>query len=273
MTLIITALADDAVVQVSDRRLTLADGTVFSENANKAICVDCADSRVSVAYTGLARIDTTPTDHWLVDLLTDISAAKKSFPDVVAAVAERATERFRALRHLRDRRGLSLVFAGFGPPGAVMALVSNQEDSSGQWLPAVSDRFESGFWLRDEHVMRKLDLMVSGAEAAVTPALTDAIERIRSRFLDRSPEERVNVLVDVLRRAAKHPHHGWLIGEDCMGVIVANDGGFMSTYHSETSTAVSYMPHYVGSGMSARDVWISTDENQRPPWAPPRRTS
>jgi hypothetical protein len=119
MTLIITAVADDAVAQVSDRRLTLPDGSVFSDDANKAICIACADARVSLAYTGLARIGDTPTDHWLVDLLTETKSAQKPFPDLLAMVAAAATERFSRLGHLGARRGLSLVFAGTkaGPNG------------------------------------------------------------------------------------------------------------------------------------------------------------
>lgn len=87
MTLIITALADDAVVQVSDRRLTLADGSIFSEDATKAICIACSDARVSLAYTGLARIGMTPTDHWLMELLTEGRAANKTFPELLEALA------------------------------------------------------------------------------------------------------------------------------------------------------------------------------------------
>lgn len=268
MTLIITALADDAIVQVSDRRLTGVDGSVYSESAVKAICVDCADARFSIAYTGLAEIDTTPTDYWLVDFLTCSRATLKTFPELVYSVAEFATERFRQLRHLGNRRGLTLVFSGFGPPGAALALVSNQKDSSGRWLPAVADLFEAGFWLRNNRVSRKLALMVNGAEAAVTPDLKDALQRIGKRSLDRSPEARIDVLVQVLRRAAKQPSHGRLIGNDCMGVIVTPDGEFRTTYHTATDTAVSYMAHYVTAGMTARDWWVSTDENQRPPWSP-----
>jgi hypothetical protein len=243
MTLIISALADDAVVQVSDRRLT-RDGSVVSESANKAICVHCANAWFSIAYTGLAEIDTTRTDYWLVDFLTCSRAALKTFPELVRSVAEFATARFRRLRHLGNRRGLTLVFGGFGPPRAVLALVSNQEDSSGKRLPAVSDRFEVSGWLRNDRVLHKLGLIVNGAEAAVkTPDLMNAVQRIRKHSLDRSPEERVAVLVQVLRRAAKHPRHGRLIGNDCMGVIVTPDGGFRTTYHTATDTAVSYGPH------------------------------
>lgn len=270
MTLIITALAEDAVVQVSDRRLTLPDGTVYSEQANKAICFDCADAHVSLAYTGLARIGTTPTDQWLVDLLTDNSLAHEPFPKAVDAVARLATERFQKLRNLGDRRRLSLVFGGFGPLGPLVALVSNFEDGSGSWLPDVADTFAAHFWLRNNSSMRKLDLMISGAEAAVTHELISTIERIRKRFLAKSPEERINVFVQVLRGAAADPEHGWLIGTECMGVIVCPHEGFQATYHPSGDISLAYMPNYVQPGMSARDIWISTDENLRPPWAPRR---
>jgi hypothetical protein len=269
MTLIITAIADDAVVQVSDRRLTRADGSICSDNACKAICMTCLDAHVSLAYTGLARIGPISTDHWLVEMLIEIRASSKRFPEVVDSLAAAATERFRHLRELGDWRRLSLVFGGFGPSGAMAALVSNQEDSSGRELSTVSDMFNTGFWLRNDRRMYKLDLMLSGATAAVGPELIESIKRIRKRFLHQSPEDRIRVLLQILRRAAKHPKYGGLIGEDCMGTIVWLDGGFRTTYHPTEDTALSYMPHFVGVGLSARDIWISTNETARPPEAPP----
>src|SRR5437879_3215828 len=77
MTLIITSLAEDALIQVSDRKLTYPNGSVASDYANKAICVDCADARCTVAYTGLARVGNAQTDHWLLDYLTASRAASK----------------------------------------------------------------------------------------------------------------------------------------------------------------------------------------------------
>jgi len=270
VTLIITALADDAVVHVSDRRLTYSDRSVFSEEANKVICFDCADARVSLAYTGLALIGTKPTDHWLVDLLNDNHLANQPFPKAVEIVAKLATERFRALRYLGKHRKLSLVFSGFGPGGPLLALVSNFEDSSGKFLSQVSDFFAIQFFLRNESVMPRLGIVISGAEAAVKPYLVDAIKRIRKKYLAKSPEERVNVLVQVLRRAAMEPRYGGLIGQECMSVIVTREGGFHAMFHPSVDTPISYAPHYVSSGMSVKDIWISIDDNQRPSWAPPR---
>jgi hypothetical protein len=258
MTLIVSALADDATVQVSDRRLSFPDGSVLCDDANKGICFDCADAHVSLAYTGLALIGTTPTDHWLVDVLAANQLTSMRFPDAVEVIVERATERFLELRHLGERRRLSLVFCGFGPSGAMMALVSNSEDSSGKWLPNVSDTFSAGFWLRNQKALRKLDLKVSGTEAAVTPDLLDALERIRKRFHTKPPEERANVLVQALRRAATERSHGWSIGEECISVIVKPAGGFLATFHPRGDTALSHAPHYVTSGMSFRDIRVSS---------------
>lgn len=271
MTLIVTALADDATVQVSDRRLTDTSGRVVSEHATKAICFDCADARVSIGYTGLARIGTTPVDHWLVDLITDNDLTSQTFPKAVERISELATDRFKSIRHLGEWRRLSLVFCGFGPPGPVMALVSNSESSSGEWLDKVSETFVSGFWLRNGKPVRKLDVMINGTEAAVSTPVRDALRRIRERFLTESPESRVRVLVQLLRLAADDPKFGRSIGRECAGVVVNADGGVQTTFHSEGDGVMSYAPHYVKPGMAFKDIWISTDESRRPPWAPPRR--
>jgi hypothetical protein len=51
MTLILTCLTHEHIVQVADRRLTMPDGTLYDDDTNKAVFY-CG--RVAVAYTGLA---------------------------------------------------------------------------------------------------------------------------------------------------------------------------------------------------------------------------
>ena len=168
MTLIITAAADDATVQVVDQLLTMPDGTVFSDDSIKSVCVECADSCFSIAYTGLPRLGTTPTDHWLAESVTKLRPAEKRFPDLIEGLRQHASTVFCKYRSLGNSRGVTFVCAGFGPPGPVMAILSNQEDSEGKWLPSVVDDFQAGYFLRNSRSMRRLDIMISGTERAIT---------------------------------------------------------------------------------------------------------
>lgn len=258
MSLIITAIADDAVVQVWDRRLTHPNGDMFTDHACKAICISCADARVAAAFTGLAYVGPTPIDHWLVDSLTTDRAAEKPFRQLVHSLSGHAT-------------GLTVMLAGFGSSGPVAAMVSGQEDGAGMSLPTASDRCQPRFWMWDSRPMRKLDLIVSGAEAAVGRDLVRGIERVPSRFLRRAPNERVAFLVGLLRRAAQKPRHGMPISEECMGVVVTRESGFRATYHGVREPTVSYMPHLICRGTAPLDILISTDSGQQPRWPPPTK--
>ena len=69
MTLIITSISKDRVVQVSDRRLTTPMGDIYDDSANKAIAVGMGYVHFVASYTGLAYIghltDENRTDRWL----------------------------------------------------------------------------------------------------------------------------------------------------------------------------------------------------------------
>lgn len=258
MTLIITALSDDAVVQVSDRRLTYPNGRIYSETANKSLCVECSDTVFTVAYTGLALIGTVLTDRWIVNYLRRSGAVNKRFPDLLADFHAEVKNTFTTLRNrgLGNARRITFVFAGFGPPGPFVAYLTNQEDESGRSLRRINDEFLRGGFLRNDRPMRKLDVWINGAENAITPDLKTAIAQVRRRYLRLPPEQRASVFVDVLRRASLHRTRGWPIGRNCMSTVQRAAGGWLSQYHPEHDEPFSYMPHYVGRHFLARDIWI-----------------
>lgn len=69
MTLILSVLTKDYVVQASDRRLTNAStGEVVDDDANKAVVFN---GHLAVGYTGLSRIRGCATDLWITEVLQD----------------------------------------------------------------------------------------------------------------------------------------------------------------------------------------------------------
>jgi hypothetical protein len=69
MTLILSIITDEYIVQVSDRRLTRFDGSVFDDGTNKVLSW-CG--MFSIAFTGIAFIDrkqTKPTLEWVQETL------------------------------------------------------------------------------------------------------------------------------------------------------------------------------------------------------------
>lgn len=111
MTLIITALAKNKVVQASDRRLTRLDGSLFDDQANKVICVRCNNAMFSVAYTGIARIGGKRTDEWIADYFDAVpDIALKPIHEIRRELTDYATATF--ARHQKPMF-LDVVMAGF----------------------------------------------------------------------------------------------------------------------------------------------------------------
>jgi hypothetical protein len=71
MTLILTCLSAEYIVQVSDRRLTLASdpNQVSSEHANKAIFLD---GRYIFGFTGLAKLGAQRADLWFAENINSL---------------------------------------------------------------------------------------------------------------------------------------------------------------------------------------------------------
>jgi hypothetical protein len=77
LTLILSCLTRDYVVQVSDRRVVAIDGSWQEDHANKAIFF-CGHSCFS--YTGIAQLEGLPTDEWLTLKLGTAKALGDGLP-------------------------------------------------------------------------------------------------------------------------------------------------------------------------------------------------
>lgn len=80
MTLHISYIAPQFVLQVSDRLVSQFDGShvkPFDEEANKTVFYAARDAYVTIGYTGLAYLDGRPTDQWIAETLI----GKKYLPE------------------------------------------------------------------------------------------------------------------------------------------------------------------------------------------------
>lgn len=104
MTLILTCLAHEHIVQVADRRLTMPNGALYDDDTNKAVFY-CG--RVAGGYTGLAQMEGKPTAEW-------IGACMKDAGDIETAmnlVANCAENHF--LRNVRLDKRFAVVATGW----------------------------------------------------------------------------------------------------------------------------------------------------------------
>lgn len=168
MTLILSCLTRDYVVQVSDRRVVATDGSWREDRANKAVFF-CGHS--SFSYTGIARLEGLPTDEWLTQQL----GTAKALGDALPLLQRRARHAVRAIPFpssvppserpvIRRLAFVNIAFVLLGEPSAdrtryqllrtdtlseasiqkmrpVLTVVSNFFRSPDQWLPKAEREF------------------------------------------------------------------------------------------------------------------------------------
>jgi hypothetical protein len=137
MTLILTCLAHEHIVQVADRRLTMPNGALYDDDTNKAVFY-CG--RVAVAYTGLALVEGKPTAEWIGLCMKDAAETETA----MNRVAERAEHYFQQTNG-RDKR-LAVVATGWGtlrgahPLRPFICVASNFMTDSWEWRPSAQGR-------------------------------------------------------------------------------------------------------------------------------------
>lgn len=256
MTLLFTALSDEYVVQVSDRRLT-RNGNLYDDEANKGIYVGCADATFSIAYTGLGEIGGQRTDEWVVDYLASTNAGNLPFRELFKLFHEEVASRFSRFRRLGDKRRISFVFAGFGDRGPFLVLLSNTETFNGPHLKHIDDSFQANFLWRNDKPIRWLSLMVNGTENALSNVTRAWMRKACKRYLREDPKKTATMFVQFIRIAARHPKFGHYVGKNCMSVIVTPSEGSYAQYHPALLSPISYGPHVVFPGIAFKDVWFS----------------
>jgi hypothetical protein len=181
VTLILTCLTNEFVVQASDRRVTpISGGQAFEDEANKAIFYG---DHFVWAYTGLAQLGLKNTDEWMFDLfpeaddLASAIDAMKALAPAAIQVAVRASST--SSKHFRTNGRLAFVGAGFADHGAgivpLMCLVTNFHDPEGRPTSEASAAFTTiGTSLPAD---KTLNLIHTGAHVPsdVSSALADRL--------------------------------------------------------------------------------------------------
>src|SRR2546426_7125116 len=108
MTLVLSCLTQNFVVQVSDKRVTrISDGALVDDRRNKGTqyCTQMAFS-----YSGLAELGGINTDVWLANIL----ASASSLNDAVKILRDKATEEFRQVHLPNCAKRHAFVGVGWG---------------------------------------------------------------------------------------------------------------------------------------------------------------
>ena len=293
MTLILTLVDKNRIVQISDRRSTKFNGEVHDDNVNKAVCIGMSYLHFAVAYTGLAYIGSMRTenriDYWLLERLGSITRnGRPTIENICRSFAEQAT---RTLSRLPGNyKPLEVVLAGYDRNNrAFRATVSNMKVNEEGFVEVVRKRLVSDVqWFYPWSP--KPELYVAGVVPAfeANDATARALKTCRDKVVqylkvnhEKLTEERVaEALLWLTRAAHTHQDYGHLIGRDCLSVVafpreprrnalmVQNFGVpkgpektalFTTYYHPIAASSIHYAPHLADWYMDYMNVQGDTN--------------
>jgi hypothetical protein len=234
MTLILTEASIRYVLQVSDRLLTQGRRH-FDPVSNKTIVYLCRDALVSIAYSGHAYLDETPTDQWIAELLTGerfegshpgflrIGPPKRSL-DIGQSIELLKTELGSAILRLPPSVNpptLHVILAGWqwGKRQArpIATHIVNLPGTPSTFYVEKVPRYWHFEQTQENRSLRKVYFTVVPTS---NPLSRDEQRRTFERLLhtNPSPDDSAQVLIDTIRLAAsKKPK---IVGEDCMCVYL-----------------------------------------------------
>lgn len=270
MTLLINVVTTKNVIQASDRRLTLLDGSLFNDEANKAVCVFCKDAHFAISYTGLATINAKRTDLWVLDYLSSIKATKMPLQLIIDSLKDQATNSLKSVH--KNIRRTSFVLSGYRLRRPFIAVVSNSENPKTESSGEAQDRFRA--WVKQvrgpiRNTKRGLWIDIFGRDDAVNKPIRRQIRKLARRrfFHKQDASEIADKLVSFILSASKTPEVGKFIGRNCMTTIIKPKGPILTKYHPEMNSPVQYMPHVITGnekvGFTAKNIEIWSE---KPPW-------
>jgi hypothetical protein len=195
VTLILTAITRQCVVQLADMRLTgVVTGSVRDEATAKMVAYA---GRFVFSFTGPACMDAEPTAQWIARVLSGIQEPSK----VLVTLAAEAEPILR--RYPENRRRLAIVGAGWlgeaRAPRSVYLQVANFEFATGKLL--------SGFAASGVELQPTEKLKLFAAGASVPADFLGSIEKLMRRRAGRH-RERSGEFAAHMRRAA------WIVADN-----------------------------------------------------------
>jgi hypothetical protein len=198
MTLVLTCLTSEYIVQASDRRLTLPDGRLYDDDTNKAVFY-CG--RVAVAYTGLAYIDGRETAEWIGNCMKDAEHAELAMNEVARRAQSVLGGGSSPARHFAAVAAGWATLRGEAPLRPYVCTASNFMNDAGEWEDHASDRVR----LRTEFLGEPNSHLFHVAGQNLTRAEVARVARLIRKAIERrsaSPRPLARVLGGTVREVA-----------------------------------------------------------------------
>jgi hypothetical protein len=247
MTLILSQITRDYVIQVSDRRLTRPDGSVFDDDSNKAVLYN---HHFAFAYTGLAQMSTgEPTDRWLLNTL--VKQSNRPFNEALHGVCKAATATIGSNPLPKSHKRLAIVGVGWVSTDRKSGLlpcyvsISNFQNRNGEWSSEVSDEFTVLCTSLDRGSLHRT--FVAGQP--IDPGIKNQLDRIAHECTSRhiGPGELARLLMASVQSVA---HNNPLVGSNIMITsipraavehIVANPGPVLELFAPPSRKKITFL--------------------------------
>jgi hypothetical protein len=224
MTLVLSCLTHQFVVQVSDRRVSRIINDqleIVDDHRNKGTLY-C--SEMAFAYSGLAELGQEHTDVWMMNVL----ALAESLNDTAHLLQRKAAEEFRRIRHSSVLKRHAFVGVGWGKPSEnspitpVRVTISNALDKNDNWLPEAKDEFEINAFPLEEKTTFALCRPIG---ARVPKQQFDELRRNISLCVKHEvgPLEHVRLLAEAIRRVAISDPR---VGKNLIAMILPKSAAF-----------------------------------------------
>lgn len=267
MSIVVTVLDPDKVVQVSDTRVTrFKDKSVLSETARKTIIVLGSKAKFVVGWIGFAA--DTPERHetglWLYEALVRMDAVDLTIDEIATRLASAATNE---LAHLQAaNKCLGIVMAGWDSEPFV-ATVSNYlevknkrkpDDSvKTHHIPSVTETQCSTTFKPDIQRYAK-----KTKRDYLVVVLGDLSSRLKSHFTGLKKQLKKNAVASeitpVCRQIALEAStHTDTIGRTLIGAELSRTGKSTCTYYSENGKPEILIPPMLTLRGSSRDSSIT----------------
>lgn len=274
MTMILIGMNDVYAVQVSDRRLSWLSEIVEEEHGKSFVLILPA-IRLSVAFTGLAKIGSYSTSDFLFNQLIEIGKTDFDAISIINRLVASLNHRFMSYRDIgnlqRPQRALTVTFAGYNnsmsPPGGIAAQVTNTQSVNGEFVAT----FESE---RRPDASRKIGETFTWLGAFGNGAALDLndMESVRNDLKRRVPPIAIAGRFDkIIRRLSADHRSGQTIGKQTDHILIYSDpskpseGGRSSAVVRPEATMVGSVMISPGGQVAAfKDISIAPVEADTP---------
>jgi hypothetical protein len=265
LTIIVTALLPDHVIQVSDRKLTWSRGTKVVRQEDRWNKATVFGDWATIAYTGPARLPDQRTDQWVTETISPVTAVDEA----INRLWQGANERLKLNQW--NPRELAIIVAGWmedaGKVDPFRAAISNFLLPEQEIGPA-RDTFDV---LMSRQTQAGLGIYVAG-RTMPRPAV-NALGRTLRRGFKRGIS--MPAVAMAMVTAARNLNDRW-IGESFNAVIVPRPvpgrpfrtvvGGMQSGPNLDNPMALYFpganagpeyvMPNFGGAGMALTDISV-----------------